>query len=268
MHQTQPDHRIMMLSRDRVFYRGWLGRAMQPRRIGAAVIYCAPEGSLRIRRGRAPGWQSRTVACVLPYEPHELATGDGHVIAACFEPERIAAEALETLVARVRADSPPGALARRLRHAATQLAGEGIETPDRFDRLVLGAPLPERALDPRIVRVLDRIEADPAQGPLSAEECAAGIGLSASRFLHLFKDETGISFRNLRMWKRARRFLDHAVQETSLTEVALDLGYPDSSHFSHSIRKIYGLMPRSIREGSRGLTVIGAMGPAQPDACP
>jgi AraC-like DNA-binding protein len=72
----------------------------------------------------------------------------------------------------------------------------------------------------------------------------------------LFKDQTGVSFRNVRMWKRARRFLEWANQEGSLTDVALDLGYPDSSHFSHSIRRIYGLKPRSIRNGSRGLQVL------------
>jgi len=49
--------------------------------------------------------------------------------------------------------------------------------------------------------------------------------------------------------------MDHANREDSLTDVALDLGYPDSSHFSHSIRASFGLQPRSIREGSRGMKV-------------
>ena len=43
------------------------------------------------------------------------------------------------------------------------------------------------------------------------------------------------------MWKRARRFMDHANRDHSVTEVALDLGYPDSTHFSHSIRACFGL---------------------------
>lgn len=255
MTQADPTAKLMLLSRDRVFYQGWLGRAMQPRRIGAAMIYCAPRGNLRIRRGQ--GWESRPVAACLPYAPHELSTEDGRIIAACVEPERTDPGALLALCARIDAEPRPGPLTRRLRAAATRLTEADMGRTAAFDRLAFGDPLPSRSLDPRIARVLDRIEADPATGPVSAEDCAAAIGLSASRFLHLFKDETGVSFRNLRMWKRARRFLDHAAHDTSLTEVALDLGYPDSSHFSHSIRKIYGLMPRSIRAGSRGLTVIG-----------
>jgi AraC-like DNA-binding protein len=50
--------------------------------------------------------------------------------------------------------------------------------------------------------------------------------------------------------------MDHVTRDDSLTEVALDLGYPDSSHFSHSIRACFGLQPRSIRRGSRGMKVF------------
>jgi AraC-like DNA-binding protein len=39
--------------------------------------------------------------------------------------------------------------------------------------------------------------------------------------------------------------------------VALDAGYPDSTHFSHSIRHVYGLKPRDLFAGSRRLTVLG-----------
>lgn len=252
------DQRVMLLSRERVFYRGWLGQAMQPRRVGAAMVYCAPRGALRIRRGGA--WQSVAAAAVPPYAPHELATSDGQIIAACLEPETLCPRALAAFCEAVNAglhDPAP-----TLRGAAHRLGPEDMATPARFDARALGHALPARVPDPRIARILDLIEADPAAGPLTAEDCAARIGLSASRFLHLFKEETGVSFRNMRMWKRARRFLEHAAQETSLTEVALDLGYPDSSHFSHSIRKMYGLMPRAIRQGSRGLRVIGGMGAA------
>ncbi|WP_309901090.1 hypothetical protein [Variovorax soli] len=37
--------------------------------------------------------------------------------------------------------------------------------------------------------------------------------------------------------------------------MALDTGYPDSTHFSHSIRQVYGLRPSDILAGSRRLAV-------------
>jgi AraC-like DNA-binding protein len=91
--------------------------------------------------------------------------------------------------------------------------------------------------------------------------CAAEASLSASRFLHLFKQETGISFRSFRAWKRARHLLNFANQDLNLAHLAQDIGYPDSTHFSHSIRRFYGLKPRAIFSGSRDLAIFAAAGP-------
>ena len=91
--------------------------------------------------------------------------------------------------------------------------------------------------------------------PVTAASCAAEAGLSASRFLHLFKQETGISFRSFRAWKRARHLLHFANQDLNLAHLAQDIGYPDSTHFSHSIRRFYGLKPRAIFSGSRDLAI-------------
>ena len=75
-----------------------------------------------------------------------------------------------------------------------------------------------------------------------------------------FKQETGIAFRSFRAWKRARHLLHFANQDLNLAHLAQDIGYPDSTHFSHSIRRFYGLKPRAIFSGSRGLAVY--RGPA------
>ena len=81
---------------------------------------------------------------------------------------------------------------------------------------------------------------------MTAADCAASAGLSPSRFLHLFKEQTGVSFRAFRAWKRARHLLHFANQDINLAHLAQDIGYPDSTHFSHSIRRFYGLKPRAI----------------------
>ena len=49
--------------------------------------------------------------------------------------------------------------------------------------------------------------------------------------------------------------LRHVRQCTTLTDIALDTGYPDSTHFSHSIRQVYGLRPSDILAGSRRLAL-------------
>ena len=125
-----------------------------------------------------------------------------------------------------------------------------------FDECFFGRPLAPRRLDPRIARVLEDMRNDPSRST-TAQECATAVGLSFSRFLHLFKAEVGTPFRSLRTWKRARSLLHHVTRDTNLVHVALDTGYPDSTHFSHSIRQVYGLKPRDLFAGSRALTVLG-----------
>ena len=125
-----------------------------------------------------------------------------------------------------------------------------------FDTVLFGEPLPARVLAPRVATVLEAIKRAP-QSAISGEQCAASVHLSFSRFLHLFKQETGVAFRVYRSWRRARNLLQYVTHEANLTQVALDTGYPDSTHFSHSIRRIYGLKPSEIFAGSRRLQVIG-----------
>ena len=258
MEQLPIHQKIMLMNRDRVYYYGLLGARMQNRCMGAVSIYLAPVGSIHVRIGDQ-AWQTRTCVVVPHSVPHQVATNCQRVVNLLIEPERIDPAALEDLGRACNALSTDHEAVARIRLAADSLKGswgrDGLGTSD-FDRLILGRSLPRRDLDPRVDAVLDCFERDFGDNGLSADACAKDVGLSKSRFLHLFKEETGVSFRNLRMWKRARRFLEWANQEGSLTDVALDLGYPDSSHFSHSIRRIYGLKPRSIRNGSRGLQVL------------
>ena len=57
-------------------------------------------------------------------------------------------------------------------------------------------------------------------------------------------------------WKRGRNILHHVNVERNLAHFALDAGYPDSTHFSHSLRRIYGLKPTALFSGSRRLQII------------
>ena len=105
-----------------------------------------------------------------------------------------------------------------------------------FDRSFFGDALGVRHMDPRIRQVIDTIKRQPS-AMAAAEDCAQQVGLSFSRFLHLFRDDVGAPFRSFRTWKRARSLLHHVNRGSNLAHVALDTGYPDSTHFSHSIRQ-------------------------------
>jgi AraC-like DNA-binding protein len=94
----------------------------------------------------------------------------------------------------------------------------------------------------------------------SAERLAEESHLSFSRFVHLFKEEVGVPLRTVRSWKRARSWLRYVTQDANLTDIAYRTGYPDSAHFSRTVRQMFGLQPKDIAAGCRGLSLLS--GPA------
>ena len=268
---TDRRNRVMWLNNDRVFYAGLLGDVTL-RTMGGWLVYVSLGAPIRVAlgdvaSGGAPagaGWQTTDLAVVPPYTPHRVACDERLICAVTIEPETVADAALPDFMrgraGAVPADAP-GALAtvQRVRAAHAWLLSQGRQIElhtASFDACIFGQPLAPRRLDARIARVLDDICNDPSRA-ITAQDCAAAAGLSFSRFLHLFKAEVGTPFRSLRTWKRARSLLHHVTRGTNLVNVALDTGYPDSTHFSHSIRQVYGLKPRDLFAGSRALTVLG-----------
>lgn len=261
---------VLVIGRDRMFYSGLAGNSKKPRNLGGFTFYFAPDGEFQIDMGA--GWVSTESALVAPFQTHRLLSPTGIIHNIGFEPESLSDEAQDRLQALAANPADRARLLERVRDRRDRLNQDipetGLSTAE-FDQLFLGGVLPQRQMDPRIHRVLELMCDEIEDSTVSAEDYAGQIGLSPSRFLHLFKLNTSVSFRSMRMWKRARRFLDHANGSNSLTDVALGLGYPDSSHFSHSIRRTYGLKPRSIRQGSRHLKIYaGANYTLAPEAVP
>ncbi len=246
---------LMLITPERVLYAGLLGRP-RGRMSGGFNIYVSIEGGLSFV---SDGWtQTNADLIVVPPEVRHTITSDHRaVIVYVIEPESVARGVLDALL--LRCEGPErAALARRIRAAHAHLhktCGGQIATTACLDKLCLGETLPSRALDPRVARAIARMDAFGSGEPVTADVCAAGAGLSTSRFLHLFKEETGIAFRALRAWKRARHLLHYVNEDVNFARLAQDIGYPDSTHFSHSIRRYYGLKPRAIFSGSRDLAI-------------
>ena len=218
---TTPDQALMWITPDRVFYHGLLG-APSVRSMGAVMVYVAVSGHIRIQMDGGD-WQTTELAVVPPYVPHQVWAEDRCISVLQIEAESVSLQQLPDWL------QTRGALADPERVAALR------EKQQHLSQL-------SRRLDPT--------------ASLLAQDHAAMANLSFSRFLHLFKQEVGAPFRSFRTWKRARNVLHHVVRhDANLLDVALDAGYPDSTHFSHSIRQIYGLKPSDMFAGSRRLSV-------------
>lgn len=245
--------RLMLLSPERIFYAGLLGR---PRRriSGGLHVYVSLEGRLTLTDDRSS--RSAEVVVVAPYVAHSITSEYPTIVCLVIEPESVTPQALQELADRL-SNSDMAAFAAHIRATHRALREHGAHwsfSTHEFDREMFGEVLTPRLLDRRIRQAAVSL-GDINGAKLTAADCAAEAGLSASRFLHLFKDETGISFRAFRAWKRARHMLHYVNEDLNLAHLAQQIGYPDSTHFSHSIRRFYGLKPRAIFSGSRDLAI-------------
>lgn len=130
------------------------------------------------------------------------------------------------------------------------------------------APLP----DPEILRksVLGTAEAGPiderirtAMGILrsrpgdqvSAAEIAAAVDLSPSRFLHLFSEHAGTSFRRYRLWARMCHAAAALSDGADLTIASAEAGFASPSHFSDTFRTMFGLSATALLSSQTRIVV-------------
>jgi len=104
---------LMLISPERVFYAGLLGRPRK-RTSGGYNIYVAIRGSLAITEGKS-GLVGE-LAVVPPYVPHSVESQHPCIICLVIEPETVEPSAMEDLSARIAGTGAPD-IARRIRAA-------------------------------------------------------------------------------------------------------------------------------------------------------
>ena len=233
------------------------------RELGAYAVYVSMGCPFQLHHADGTS-ETLDMARVRPFALHRIASTDPVVATVLIEAESIDIGALPCkqggayhfgsqryerflpfVADRVRAIAGGAAQGK----PSSELFAEGLEFA------LLGEPRRRKALDPRILHVVGRIRQQP-EDRYTAQDCARDVDLSLSRFLHLFKAETGVTFRRFLAWKRARGVLPKMTKGSNLTDVALDGGYADSTHFSHSIKRAFGWRPRDMLSDSRSIELI------------
>ena len=160
---------------------------------------------------------------------------------------------------------PASARTASCRELFTDTAGIGVG--HRAERALLSVPADDIAalrwldaaaptqvqwMDPRIELVAKQIRDDPTAVE-SAAELAATVGVSESRFLHLFRQETGSSLRRYRLWSRLTRAGAEIAAGQSLTVAAVEAGFTSPSHLSDRFKSTFGLSATALL--ATGLTI-------------
>lgn len=194
---------------------------------------------------------------VAPETEHRLDSLGREVAVLLAEPELPASRAASTRLLGGKSFVPlPAGEAERFRTICQQ---EELPSPaTTLSLLAPGAPLP-RALDSRIAALQEKLRTLPDKRA-TLGEIAAELGLSESRLTHLFKQETGVSFRRYLLWLRLGDAMARALSGAPLTEAAHASGFSDSAHLSRTCREMFGINPQAVARHSRFVQAGGGSG--------
>lgn len=220
---------------------------------GAPVFLVGLYGRFRLRVENGP-WTTCRTAMIPAGVCHELDLGGDPLGVLYVEPDRAGLHDLVPLLHGTwemnGALLGTGGTLTPLRdlyehHDGTREAGAALTELLRFS----GARARSR-LDARVGRAVGLLQECPDRYA-SVGDLAREVGLSSSRFQHLFTAETGVPFRRYRAWLRMRRAIGHVVAGASFTAAAHEAGFADQAHFGHDFRKTFGAAPSRSLVGVR-----------------
>lgn len=237
---------------------------IEEHRLAAGALVISLDDAFRIRNQSLGLDESSRSALIPPGFPHETFYNDTPVAVISLEPESndyaIAQQLMErkvkdcffTLKHEQKAIEDVASIyqtqmsASECSHLVNSILY--VDEPDLLE------PKP---IDKRIRKAMDIMREDPAQSH-SLESLAEQVHLSATRFTHLFKDETGVPIRRYRQWLRFRQAIQQITSGKTMTVAAIQAGFTDSAHFSRAFRSMFGMKPSVLfRKSNPVRTFIG-----------
>ena len=99
--------------------------------------------------------------------------------------------------------------------------------------------------DERIHRAIQYLE-EHSHEIVPVEEIASVCSLSEGRFIHLFKEKTGITYRRFQLWNKLLHAGKCIIAGMNMTDSAHEAGFADSAHFSRTFKETFGALPKNI----------------------
>ncbi len=244
--QTGEPEALWLVNEGRTFFAGPLYYNASHQH-GAPVYLAGLYGpfGLRVNGGE---WLCCRTAVIPAGVLHELDIGGNPIAVFYIEPSIAGVDALTPLVCN--AEEVNGALIGRtgevslMRELYEDHSSIGWAGAALHDLIGFSQPRAFRGIDPRISRIVETMH-ERYDDLTPVAELAHSMGLSASRFQHLFTEQVGVPFRRYRAWHRMRAAISEIVKGSNFTTAAHSAGFADQAHFAHDFRRTFGA-PASI----------------------
>ncbi len=107
--------------------------------------------------------------------------------------------------------------------------------------------------DDRMIKAINYIVSESPR-IVPVQEMADYCFLSPSRFLHVFREKTGITYRRAQLWVKLTQSLP-TLGIKNITQTAHEYGFTDSAHYSKTFKENFGFSPRHILKVSQFIQV-------------
>jgi AraC-like DNA-binding protein len=212
-------------------------------------LVIALSGTLRFRQRLRQRWTTCCAVFVRPDAWHEVDARGTDVMIAFVDAESDLGAALVARTEWHVAPIPSGTVAEW----RAQLGKPTSLTAARVEPWVTHTLLRERrppSIDHRVKRVLRALPGRLAEAEaVSLDAVAASVGLSPSRFLHLFTTSVGVPLRPYVLWLRLQCGARELARGTSVTDASYAAGFSDAAHFTRAFRRMIGSTPRQVLRG-------------------
>jgi AraC family transcriptional regulator len=218
----------------------------------AIQIVIALDGSMAIC-GSDGDWRETRGLVVRPDAEHSFDCNGAFGVMVFVDPESSEGVWLSaslqqdiTIVPDTRLDS----IVPELRTFAEQ-PDESVDIPALVRHCIQGLRpglAPARALDSRVMTVLDAIRASDDLR-MSLDQAADKACLSSTRFAHLFKDQVGLPFSRYMLWRKLTRAMVAIASEGTIAAAAHAADFADAAHLTRTFYQMVGMAPSVLMRG-------------------
>jgi AraC-like DNA-binding protein len=115
----------------------------------------------------------------------------------------------------------------------------------QLDKLLINDKGAVSNIDSRLTSVIHGLGID-GEFDFNQTNIAESVGLSSSRFRHLFKSEFKVPYRQYVTWRKVLSGLSSFHKVDNLTHAAMDAGFFDSAHLNRCFKNTLGVKPSQI----------------------